>query len=70
MKVALAIIAFVAALYGCAPSSCRYRSEILASYALHPVVDWLRVCRIQRPAGAALVLFVLAGGCRIAQSGR
>jgi predicted PurR-regulated permease PerM len=34
---------------------------ILASYTLYPVVDWLKACRIPRPAGAALVLAVLAG---------
>ena len=35
---------------------------ILASYALRPLVDWLQAMRIPRPAGAALVIGVLAGG--------
>ena len=35
---------------------------ILASYALHPLVDWLHRCRVPRSIGAALVLAVVAGG--------
>ena len=34
---------------------------ILASYALSPVVDWLKACHVPRPAAAALVLTVLVG---------
>lgn len=58
----LAIIAFVAALYLARAFFVPLLIGILASYTLHPVVDWLRACRIPRPAGAALVLLVLAGG--------
>ena len=35
---------------------------ILASYALHPLVDWLRACRVPRSVGAALVLATVVGG--------
>jgi len=57
----LAIIALVAALYLARAFFVPLLIGILASYALHPVVDWLKACRIPRPAGAALVLSVLAG---------
>ena len=57
----LAVIALVAALYLARTFFVPFLIGILASYALHPVVDWLKACRVPRPAGAALVLAVLAG---------
>jgi predicted PurR-regulated permease PerM len=58
----LAVIALVAALYLARAFVVPLLLGILASYALHPVVDWLKACRVPRPAGAALVLAVLVGG--------
>jgi len=57
----LAVIALVAALYLARAFFVPFLIGILASYALHPVVDWLKACHIPRPVGAALVLAVLAG---------
>jgi len=57
----LAFIAVVAALYLARAFFVPLLIGILASYALRPVVDWLQAHWIPRPAGAALVLFVLAG---------
>ena len=57
----LTVIALVAALYLARAFFVPFLIGILASYALHPVVDWLKACRVPRPAGAALVLAVLAG---------
>jgi len=57
----LAVIAIVAALYLARAFFVPLLIGILASYTLYPVVDWLKACRIPRPAGAALVLAVLAG---------
>jgi predicted PurR-regulated permease PerM len=34
---------------------------ILASYALHPMVNWLQACRVPRSVGAALVLALIVG---------
>jgi len=58
----LAVIAFVAALYLARAFFVPLLIGILASYTLHPMVDWLKACRIPPPAGAALVLTVLGGG--------
>lgn len=57
----LAVIALVAALYLARAFFVPLLVGILASYALHPLVDWLKLCRIPRPAGAALVLVALVG---------
>ncbi|KXS32464.1 MAG: Uncharacterized protein AWT59_1375 [Candidatus Gallionella acididurans] len=62
----LAVVAFVAALYLARAFFVPLLIGILASYALSPVVEWLKRCYIPRAAGAALVLVVLVGGyCRI-----
>jgi predicted PurR-regulated permease PerM len=58
----LAIIALVAALYLARAFFVPLLIGILASYALHPVVDLLKSCHVPRPAGAALVLAALACG--------
>jgi predicted PurR-regulated permease PerM len=58
----LAIIALVAALYLARAFFVPLLIGILASYTLHPLVDWLAAWRIPRGAGAALVLAVLVGG--------
>ena len=57
----LAVIALVAALYLARAFFVPFLIGILASYALHPVVDWLKACHVPRPVGAALVLVVLGG---------
>jgi predicted PurR-regulated permease PerM len=57
----LAVIAIVAALYLARGFFVPLLIGILASYTLHPVVDWLRAWHVPRPAGAALVLAVLVG---------
>ncbi len=58
---AIAVIAMVAALYLGRAFFVPLLIGILASYALHPVVDWLKICHVPRAAGAALVLAVLSG---------
>ncbi len=58
----LAIIALVAALYLARGFFIPLLIGILASYALHPLVDWLKACRVPRGVGAALVLAVVVGG--------
>jgi len=58
----LAVIALVAALYLARAFFVPLLIGILASYALSPVVEWLKANRIPRPAAAALVLAVLVGG--------
>ena len=57
----LAVIAVVAALYLARAFVVPLLIGVLASYTLHPVVDWLKACHVPRPAGAALVLAVLVG---------
>ena len=57
----LAIIAVVAALYPARAFVVPLLIGILASYALRPVVEWLKAIRVPRPAGTALVLAVLVG---------
>jgi predicted PurR-regulated permease PerM len=57
----LTVIALVASLYLGRAFFVPFLIGILASYALHPVVDWLKACHVPRPAGAALVLAVLVG---------
>jgi predicted PurR-regulated permease PerM len=58
----LAVIAVVAALYLARAFFVPLLIGILASYALRPVVDWLKACYIPRAAGAALVLAALIAG--------
>ncbi len=52
----LAVLALVAALYLARGFFVPLLIGILASYALHPLVDWLQACRVPRSIGAALVL--------------
>ena len=57
----LAVIALVAALYLARAFFVPLLIGILASYALHPLVDWLKRVYVPRPVGAALVLLMLVG---------
>ncbi len=57
----LAILALAAALYLARGFVVPLLIGILASYTLHPLVDWLQRCRIPRSVGAALVLAMLVG---------
>jgi predicted PurR-regulated permease PerM len=58
----LAVIALVAALYLARAFVVPLLIGILASYALSPMVEWLKAIRVPRPVGAALVLAALVGG--------
>ena len=58
---ALAVVGVVAALYLARAFFVPLLLGILASYALRPVVDWLKLCLIPRPVAAALVLALLTG---------
>ena len=55
-------IALVTALYVARAFVVPLVIGLLASYALHPVVEWLKALHVPRAAGAALVLAVLVGG--------
>ena len=57
----LAVLALVAALYLARGFFVPLLIGILASYALHPLVDWLKACRVPRSVGAALVLATVVG---------
>jgi predicted PurR-regulated permease PerM len=57
----LAVIALVAALYLARGFFVPLLIGILASYALHPLVDWLKACCVPRGIGAALVLAMVVG---------
>ncbi len=57
----LAVIALVSALYLARGFFIPLLIGILASYALHPLVDWLEACRVPRSVGAALVLALVVG---------
>ena len=57
----LAVLALVAALYLARGFFVPLLIGILASYALHPLVDGLAAWRLPRSIGAALVLAVLVG---------
>lgn len=57
----LAAIAVVAALYLARSFFIPLLIGILASYALSPLVDWLKTCYVPRPLGAALILVILVG---------
>lgn len=54
-------LAVIAALYLARGFFVPLLIGILASYALHPLVDWLQKCRLPRSVGAALVLGVMVG---------
>ena len=58
----LAVIAVVAALYLARAFFVPLLIGILLSYALRPVVNWLKACHIPCAAGAALVLAALIAG--------
>ena len=58
---ALALFALVAALYLARAFFVPLLIGILASYALHPLVDWLERWRMPRSIGAALVLALMLG---------
>ncbi len=58
----LAVIAFVAALYLARAFFVPLLIGILASYALSPVVEWLKKLHVPRSLSAALLLATLAGG--------
>lgn len=58
----LAFIALVGALYLARSFVVPLLIGILASYALHPLVDVLKKCYMPRPIGAAVVLLLLVGG--------
>ena len=58
----LAAFALVAALYLARGFFVPLLIGILASYTLHPLVDWLAACRVPRGIGAALVLAMVVGG--------
>jgi len=58
----LSALAIVAALYLARGFFVPLLIGILASYTLHPLVDWLQKCRLPRSIGAALVLTALIGG--------
>lgn len=55
----LTVIASIAALYFGRAFFIPLLIGILTSYALHPIVDWLKAYHIPRAVGAALVLIVL-----------
>ena len=57
----LAVLALVAALYLARAFFVPLLIGILASYALHPLVDWLGAWRVPRSIGAALVLATVVG---------
>jgi predicted PurR-regulated permease PerM len=58
----LAVLALVAALYLARAFFVPLLIGILASYTLHPLVDWLAALRVPRGIGAALVLAMVVGG--------
>ena len=57
----LAVFALVAALYLARGFFVPLLIGILASYTLHPLVDWLAACRVPRGIGAGLVLVMVVG---------
>jgi predicted PurR-regulated permease PerM len=58
----LAVIALVAALYLARAFFVPLLIGILASYTLHPAVDWLHARRVPRAIGAALALLLVVAG--------
>ena len=59
--VVLAIFALVTALYLARAFFVPLLIGILASYALHPLVDWIEARRVPRSLGAAVVLALVIG---------
>ncbi len=57
----LSVLALIAALYLARGFFVPLLIGILASYTLHPLVDWLVACRIPRSVGAALILISFVG---------
>src|SRR3954469_20201736 len=57
----VAALALLAALYLARGFFVPLLIGILASYALHPVVDWLETCPLSPAIGAALVLAMVVG---------
>jgi predicted PurR-regulated permease PerM len=57
----MAVLALIAALYLARGFFVPLLIGILASYALHPMVNWLEACRVPRSLGAALVLATVVG---------
>jgi predicted PurR-regulated permease PerM len=57
----MAVIAVVAALYLARAFVVPLLIGVLASYALSPIVEWLKRLRVPRSAAAALVLAILVG---------
>jgi predicted PurR-regulated permease PerM len=57
----VAVITLVAALYLARAFFVPLLIGVLASYALSPLVEWLKAARVPRPLSAALVLAVLVG---------
>jgi len=58
----LAVFALVAAMYLARGFFVPLLIGILASYALHPLVDWLKAWHVPRSVGAGLVLALVVGG--------
>ncbi len=58
----IAVIMLISALYLAHAFFVPLLIGILASYALHPLVDWLKTYHVPRAVGAALVLVMLVGG--------
>ena len=58
----LAVVALVGALYLARGFFVPLLIGILASYTLHPLVNWLEACRVPRSVGAAFVLVMVLGG--------
>jgi predicted PurR-regulated permease PerM len=58
----MAIFALIAALYFGRGFIVPLLIGILATYALHPLVDWLEAYRLPRAIGAIVVLTLLVGG--------
>jgi predicted PurR-regulated permease PerM len=56
-----AVLALIVALYLARGFFVPLLIGILASYALHPLVNWLEACRLPRSVGAALVLAMVVG---------
>ena len=58
----IAVITLISALYLAHAFIVPLLIGILASYALHPLVDWLKTYHVPRAVAAALVLGMLVGG--------
>lgn len=58
----LSALALIAAMYFARAFFIPLLIGILASYALRPLVGWIKACYVPRPVAAALVLALLIGG--------